>query len=251
MKVLLLDNKKFTDFNPIDFGYQKCEPSHFFGPHIRKVYLLHFVSSGTGIFRNERNEYKINAGRAFLIRPGEVCYYEADKENPWEYTWIGFNGRLAEKFRDMEDVLNIDSTIFEEMRLAFKSMNPEEYLAGMLFRLYAEINMHTVAPNYAARVMGYINVNYMNGISVEKIADYLKLNRKYLVRIFKEKTGLTIQEYLISKRLEEAKKLLKKGYSVSESAYMAGYNDAFNFSKAFKKKFGISPKSYADSVIKK
>ena len=46
--------------------------------------------------------------------------------------------------------------------------------------------------------------------------------------------------------MEEAKKLLKKGYGVSESAYMSGYNDAFNFSKAFKKRFGISPKQYAE-----
>ena len=65
MKVLLIDNKEFTDFNPIDFGYQKCKPSHYFGPFIRKVYLLHYVSNGTGIFKNERNEYKINAGQAF------------------------------------------------------------------------------------------------------------------------------------------------------------------------------------------
>ena len=86
----------------------------------------------------------------------------------------------------------------------------------------------------------------MNDTSVEKIADYLKLNRKYIARVFKEKTGSTIQEYLISKRMEEAKKLLKKGYGVSESAYMSGYNDAFNFSKAFKKRFGISPKQYAE-----
>lgn len=246
MNTILLEDKKFTDFNPADFGYEKCMPSHYFGPYIRKTYLIHYVSAGTGIFRNEKKEYRVNAGQAFLIRPGEVCYYEADKENPWEYTWIGFTGRLAERFDGFDDVLNIDSTIFKEMRLAFKSMNPEEFLAGMLFRLYAEINVNTVSPNYAARIMRYINTNYMNDTSVEKIADYLKLNRKYIARVFKEKTGSTIQEYLISKRMEEAKKLLKKGYGVSESAYMSGYNDAFNFSKAFKKRFGISPKQYAE-----
>lgn len=247
MKVLLLENKNFADFNPIDFGYEKCEPSHSFGPYIRKGYLLHSVSKGKGIFRNEKKEYSVCAGQAFLIRPNEMCYYEADKQNPWEYTWIQFTGRLAEKFDTADDVINIDSTIFEEMRLAFKSSNPEEYLVGMLFKLYAEINVNTLSPNYAARVMGYINTNYMNDISVEKIADMLKLNRKYLSRIFKEKTGLTIQEYLISKRLSEAKKLLKSGYGVGESAYMTGYGDAFNFSKAFKKRFGISPKQYANT----
>lgn len=244
MKVLLLENKKFTDFNPIDFGYEKCEPLHSCGPHIRKAYLLHCVSKGCGIFRNEQREYHVTAGQAFLIRPGEVCYYEADKQTPWEYSWINFNGKLAERFDNFDDVLNIDSTIFEEMRIAFKSPNPEEFLTGMLFKLYSELNVNTVAPDYASRVMEYINANYMNNISVAEIAAFLKLDRKYLSRIFKEKTGFTVQEYLISKRLSEAKKLLKSGYSVSESAYMTGYNDAFNFSKAFKKHFGASPRKY-------
>lgn len=243
MKVLLLENKNFSDFNPIDFGYEKCTPLHSFGPYIRKAYLIHYVSKGSGIFRNERGEYAVTSGQAFLIRPGEICYYEAAKQNPWEYTWLNFNGRLAKKFNNFDDVINIDSTIFEEMRLAFKSLNPEEFLAGMLFRLYSELNVNTAAPDYASRVMSYINVNYMNSISVEKIADILKLNRKYLSRIFKEKTGITIQEYLISKRLSEAKKLLKNGYGVGESAYMVGYADAFNFSKAFKKHFGTAPKN--------
>lgn len=244
MKVLLLENKKFTDFNPIDFGYEKCEPSHSFGPYIRKEYLIHYVSKGCGIFRNERREYSVAAGQAFLIRPGEVCYYEADKQNPWEYTWLNFSGKLAKRFDNFDDVLNIDSTVFEEMRLAFKSLNPVEFLTGMLFKLYAELNVNTAAPDYASQVMGYINVNYMNSVSVAEIATFLKLDRKYLSRIFKDKTGFTVQEYLISKRLSEAKKLLKSGYSVSESAYMTGYGDAFNFSKAFKKSFGISPKNY-------
>lgn len=244
MNILILDNKNFSDFNPIDFGYEQCKPSHSFGPHIRKGYLLHYVSKGKGSFKNEKHKYSVLAGQAFLIRPGELCYYEADKNNPWEYTWIQFNGHMAKQFDDVEDVINIDSTIFEEMRLAAKSLNPEEYLAGMLFKLYAEINVHSVTPDYSARVMRYININYMNSISVERISENLKLNRKYLSRIFKEKTGFTVQQYLISKRLTESKKLLKKGYSVAESAYMTGYNDAFNFSKAFKKQFGISPKQY-------
>lgn len=250
MKALLLENKNFTDFNPVDFGYEKCAPSHSFGPHIRNTYLIHFVSKGNGIFKNEKNEYRVHASQAFVIRPGEVCYYEADRENPWEYTWIGFTGAIAQKLCAPQDVLNIDAMLIKEMHFAFEKANPEEYLAGMLFKIYAEVNANELGANYPVRVMEYINTNYMNSISVEKIADYLNLNRKYLVRIFKEKTGSTIQEYMVSKRLEEAKKLLKKGYCVSESAYMSGYGDAFNFSKAFKKRFGFSPNDYAKSFRK-
>ena len=51
-----------------------------------------------------------------------------------------------------------------------------------------------------------------------------------------------MQEFLIRKRLTEGKKLLEKGYNVSEAAVLSGYKDAFGFSKAFRAFFGKTPK---------
>ena len=50
-----------------------------------------------------------------------------------------------------------------------------------------------------------------------------------------------MQQFLINKGLHEAKKLLSRGFNVEESARMVGYSDPFAFSKAFKKKYGVSP----------
>ena len=86
----------------------------------------------------------------------------------------------------------------------------------------------------------------MENVTISGIAESLGLNRKYLARIFKESRGISMQEYLISKRLHEAKKLLLSGYGASESAYMVGYSDPFGFSKAFKRKYGVPP-----SAVKK
>ena len=60
-------------------------------------------------------------------------------------------------------------------------------------------------------------------------------------RLFKEKTGQTVQEYLISVRLDAAKKQLERGASVGEAALLCGYDDVCNFSKMFKRLSGISP----------
>jgi AraC-like DNA-binding protein len=56
-----------------------------------------------------------------------------------------------------------------------------------------------------------------------------------------------IQEYIIGVRMENAKTLLQNGFSVNRTADMVGYHDSFNFSKMFKKLFGISPKQYAQA----
>ena len=80
--------------------------------------------------------------------------------------------------------------------------------------------------------------------TVETLSHDAGLDRRYLSRIFKERYGVALKEYLIGVRMRRAGELLLKGYSVSESAYMVGYADAFNFSKMFRKTVGCSPSEY-------
>jgi AraC-like DNA-binding protein len=76
------------------------------------------------------------------------------------------------------------------------------------------------------------------------IAQKMNLDRRYLSRIFKEKTGVTIKDYLIGVRMEEAKRRLETGESITDAARLCGYDDVCNFSKMFKKRFGISPQQW-------
>ena len=96
-------NKGYTDINPVLFGYEKCKSLHTYGPHIRNCYLIHYVVSGKGKFYKKDFEASVNAGQAFLIRPDEVTTYTADKDEPWEYIWIGFDGVAAKKLDDIKD----------------------------------------------------------------------------------------------------------------------------------------------------
>jgi len=91
------------------------------------------------------------------------------------------------------------------------------------------------------RVKNYIQAMYMQQVRVERIAQIMNLDRRYLSRLFKEKTGESIQEYLISVRMEAAQKHLKNGASVAEAAQLCGYDDVCNFSKMFKRLMGVSP----------
>ena len=88
----------------------------------------------------------------------------------------------------------------------------------------------------------------MQDLRVEEIADKMNLDRRYLSRIFKEKTGQTVQEYLISVRMEAAKQQLVRGASVNEAAKLSGYEDVCNFSKMFKRLFGVSPGQWSASA---
>ena len=67
--------------------------------------------------------------------------------------------------------------------------------------------------------------------------------RSYLFRIFRTRFGVSPKEYLVRERMSHAKELLNTGNSVQQTAYMVGYRDEFNFSKAYKKFYSVPPKS--------
>ena len=87
--------------------------------------------------------------------------------------------------------------------------------------------------------------------------DYLKqfhFNNDYIRKLFKRELGVTPNQYLIDKRLQTSADLLKsiKGDSsnVSNVAVTCGFKDPLYFSRMFKKKYGVSPTSYAKECIK-
>ena len=94
-------------------------------------------------------------------------------------------------------------------------------------------------------VINYIQLKYSEPIKIDTIALSLGLNRSYLTRLFKEATGYSLQEYLLTYRMKIAVKLLAdESISVNQVASSVGYNDTFTFSKAFKRHFGKSPSDY-------
>ncbi len=252
---ILISDRHFHDLNPVVLGWEPCAANHAFGPAIRDYYLIHYIVSGCGIFENERGSYSLSAGQAFLIRPGEITFYRSDDGNPWHYIWIGFNGSLATRFDDAPDILTpADCRLFPNMlRCAELSRMREEYLAGQLFLLAADIFGETRScpiGSYTERAANYIEKHYMHVLSVEKLASDMNLDRRYLSRIFKQDHGMPLKEYITEVKLRHAEAFLRAGYSVTQTASMVGYADSIHFAKIFKKHRGITPAAFRLQSLK-
>ena len=248
VKESLLINRHFADLNPLVYGHERCSPNHSFGPASRKYTLIHYVVSGCGTYTVGGVTYPVHPGEAFRILPGETTVYTADADDPWNYRWIGFDGALSERFRSLPPVFSLSERAAEIFFFSPENDGMQEYrLASELFRFYAELFTHQRAEqsHYVRRVKDYVRAMYMQEVRVERIAEQMNLDRRYLSRLFKERTGETIQEYLISVRMEEAKRCLHRGCSVGETARLCGYEDVCNFSKMFKARTGISPAYFA------
>ena len=97
----------------------------------------------------------------------------------------------------------------------------------------------------AKKAQTYIEAHYNENYSVDDIANVLYINRHYLMRLFKEKTGKTLMEYQNFVRCMEANKLLRDStLSIEIIAYTVGYATASHFAHVYKKIFQLTPSEY-------
>jgi AraC-like DNA-binding protein len=102
---------------------------------------------------------------------------------------------------------------------------------------------------YINSVIDYINKNINCDLSIDSIAAAFYMSKYYLMHKFKKQTGYTIHNYIVKKRLILAKGLLQSGLTVTEVCDECGFEDYSNFLRAFKKMYGLAPKSYYKEVM--
>lgn len=96
-----------------------------------------------------------------------------------------------------------------------------------------------------ADIISFISDNALTRITIDDICKKTHVSKYHLCRTFKENVGITIGEFIKSKRLSVAKQLLSSTeLSITQIAYRCRFTDASFFSKTFSKEFGITPTAF-------
>lgn len=256
------------DISLYEVGSFRCPPSYGYGPIIRDTHIMHYVVKGKGKLCYHGKEYPVYARQIFVIRSGDVSYYEADNEEPWEYIWIRFQGSLSDRLLRKAGITT-DEPVFsvgsyserfeKHLRYILHHYTREYDAIGTVYRLFQEMTDAACAGSkqknvrkaseYVQQVLDYIQQKYAEPISIQEISDYCCLNHSYLCRIFQIHTGESPQQYLQAFRMQKAEQLLiQSSLSVQEVAFSVGYSDPFTFSKAFKRLTGVSPSAYRGTL---
>lgn len=247
-------------------GMEKCKKSYSYGPAVRDHYLIHFILKGSGVFCVNGKSYKIKENQGFLICPDVVTYYEADAEEPWVYTWVGFKGIKSEQYLKLANInqenpvfecreVEFVKKCFEDMRKATELKYARELrLQGLLNMFLSELieeagKNDTVSSNYKElyikKSLHYVETNYAGKLTIAEMAKSVGLNKNYFSAFFKENIGMTPQQYIIKFRINKACELMEnKGLTIGDISRSVGYEDTLGFSKIFKKEKGMSPKKY-------
>ena len=103
----------------------------------------------------------------------------------------------------------------------------------------------TVSDSRIIASMNYIRENSQTKISNETLATNSNMAINSFARLFKDKSGMTIQQYIQKIRIEKACELMHHtSYTVDEIAHLCGFFDRHHFSKSFKQKLNITPAYY-------
>lgn len=240
-------------------------PTH--RPRGRLDYQIIYIASGKGYFYFDGVEQIIPAGNMVIFRPKEeqrYYYYGVDRT---EVYWLHFTGgnvkNILRKYGITDDMRIIHTGTSLEYRQIFEQIIQElklckedyeellvNYLQQLLITLHRIINNKPKGKNQPImeemdNAVRYFHENYNKPISIEEYAAAQHMSVSWFIRNFKEYTGSTPAQYILSLRISNAQTLLEStAYNVTEIAEIVGYDNPLYFSRIFKKQNGMSPSEF-------
>lgn len=256
--------RETNDLYLVHCGHQACVPGYTYQHKTMQNFHLHFVLEGKGVFRTDKKEYQLSKNDIFLLLPGTSFYYAADKQEPWEYIWIAFNGEIAMRSLSMMGLSYERPTIRSEVPvrnylpyitrlLSYHELSRSNDLmrVGILYEILAELmaaqnktpkkDYNYPKEAYYRYALKYMDAKYTE-VTVKDVADHIGITSRYLANIFKEMSSVSPKKYITDKRMKQAEHLIiHSDMQVQEIADLVGYTDPLAFSKIYRSYFGKSP----------
>ncbi|MBP1039573.1 helix-turn-helix transcriptional regulator [Vagococcus sp. BWB3-3] len=249
---------------PIIFHYNTLLNDSFeIFPHwhlnIEMLYIMEgtasITSNGEKIIAKVGDIVVINSNHLHSIQSlTPVCSYYCliiDHEHSQSLGFDTTNNRFSNITIDKE-IKNIFNLIINEMlnRKNYYKKASVALCTTMLILLFrnlwlsqnTEINDSNSKTSIVKQSISYINEHYRERIQINDICATIGISKFHFCRIFKEVTQKTVNEYLMSLRIHQARFLLiEKNASVAEAAEATGFNSDSYFSKCYKKVLGVLP----------
>ena len=99
-------------------------------------------------------------------------------------------------------------------------------------------------------VLQYINLKIYDSIKISGLAKQFYLSESALRRKFKEEMGMSMNEYINGRKIEESKMMLRSGVPVGEIAKRLSFYDLSHFYRTFKKYTGMTPQMFRNETTK-
>ncbi len=242
---------------------------------------LFYVVNGSGIFIAEGEQFPVSQNDMVIINPHVEHTEKSQSALPLEYIALGIEG-LTFSFKNIataQDGISVQTASGAVYKYNMQSSNVYAYLNIMLEEIsrkndnYEAICQNllevllicmlrndnlsiiqggnTAISRECTQIKNYLDANYSKNITLDSLAALFHMNKFYMVHAFTKYIGLSPINYLLQKRVQEAKSLLQStSFSVAQISAALGFSSQSYFSQAFKKATGQTPIQHRNAAQK-
>ncbi|HIX60151.1 MAG TPA: AraC family transcriptional regulator [Candidatus Blautia gallistercoris] len=264
---------------PFRLFHLKDQLQRTFDYHYHDFYKIVLFLSGQVTYHIEGKTYLLQPGDILLVNRYDIHRPEISSAVPYErfIFWINedasafasqygcdlfacFQKARKRGYHLIRLAPPLQTEILEQVRELEDALSSAEFgsalLSQVLFlHLLIRLNRIFLGKQYIQdqksfscdpvieELMRYIHEHLTEDLSSEALARHCFLSKYHLMRKFREQTGCTLHQYVLNKRLLNARALLEQGLPATRAAAQCGFHDYTTFSRAYKKLFGSTPSS--------
>ncbi len=225
---------------------------------------LFFITDGHGRFRTQYAEFPVGIHDLIVVNANVLHTELSQLDSPLEYIVLGVEGlealggadgyAMLHLHRGWRELLSCLNLMLQEAR---EGLPGHEAVCGHLLEVVLvrlsrqeELSLGAEASGPRAsrecgQVRRYIDNHFKENLSLDQLAQLAHVNKFYLAHTFRREFGVSPISYLISRRVEESRFLLREtDHSLSLIAQMLGFSSPSYFSQCFRRVEGISPIEY-------
>ncbi len=255
-----------SEFSPRPFevelaGISYCDGTYHIVRNHSSILCMEYIIAGSGTIETPEGIFHPSAGDTYLLHQGEYHNYYSDKKNPWTKIWMNCYGDLVSNLLSSYDLLHTHylpktptESFFRDI-LTIAQTVPGSQAADSICLIFHKFLQFiymknrqmslTPLPSTVSFMKHYLDEHFREQIRIDDLAHQVYLSHSQVIRLFRCYLGTTPIEYVENRRIEYAKIMLKNTrLPIREIAEQSGFSDEHYFSGYFKKKTGISPRTY-------
>lgn len=249
-----------------EYGTTYSDPEYQEIRYTSPVSCIEYIVSGSGVIITNDKSYIVNKGDSYLLLEGSDQNYYSDSSDPFTKMWINFKGVLS------REIINIyglsDCVLFKNTNtlpyiekihnIISSNTDPkliQEETSAVFLRLIQFMADHrqqlTTKSSSIDIIRYYIDCNITKNIKMSDISSICHYTPQHIIKIFKEKYGITPHRYILNSKLKISMPMLRgTNESIEEISNILGFSDPRHFSAQFEKFTGMRPSAYRKNAKK-